>query len=689
MTEIDAMPSSNDVDRVTPSGDLVGTFLETFQAIALADRTSSALAKLIANTVGCTHTIILKYDTANATLDFEASHPKPLIPPTIYINTFNVGGTSSITSLIKGEIVSINLTEGDARFKSLSDFVSQEAVTCVPLMRGDNLVATLVLYNDLNASLTPASLNKIKQLRLLISTLIEMILQTKDLKNTVDEVEREAEIFSRIDEELSDTIELNYVFTMIKDWALRFTNADAAALMLYNNKTEALRIMSQYGFKTDTLTIDEDLPKDQGGIMLRVARQGLSEIVPDVRADNDYYALADGMLAQMTVPIKREEMVIGILTLLSRQINGFTDEHLDFTKRLSNRAGVAVDNARLFTETKRERERLSYILRNIADNVILVGLDHRIEMINSSALLAFHLSAEQSYVGTLLTDVITHSKLQMSYQDAMENDDTVTVELDLPNERTYHTTIEYHQGIGRIIVMQDITYFKETDRLKTELVATVSHDLKQPLAVMRGYLDLLKMTNKFDERSLNYVDNLNLAFRNMQQLIDDLLDIARIEAGLSLDLESVSLADVLNKVINNVTQPAEAKNLTLNVDIAPTLPLLSGDPKRLEQIFNNLVNNAVKYTAPEGVVTVYTEIRQDIIRIFVKDNGLGIGAEDQTKIFERFYRVRRPETDSIEGTGLGLAIVKSLVEAHDGKIDLKSVLGEGSTFRVTLPLLTS
>ncbi|MGB7340353.1 MAG: ATP-binding protein [Phototrophicaceae bacterium] len=687
MTETDAVPSSNNLNEVSPNPDPITAFLTQFQAINLADRTSAKLAQMIANAIGCTHTLILSYDKANATLDYSAAYPKPIAPPSISINTFNLDEQSPIATLIKGDLVSITTQANDTRLQSLNAFIKQDAVTLVPLMQNDTLLATLVLYNDLNKALTPAMLDTSERLRLLLTTLLEMILQSNDLKETVDHIEREAEIFSRIDEELNDTIELNYVFTMIKDWALRFTNADAAALSLYNSKTEALRIMSQYGFKPNTLMIDEELPKDQGGIMLRVARQGLSEIVHDITSDNDYYALADGMLTQMTVPIKREEKVIGVLTLLSRQINGFTDEHLDFTKRLSSRAGVAIDNARLFTETKREREKLSYILRNIADNVILVGLNHRIEMINSSSILAFHLSADQTYVGNLFTDVITHSKLQASYQEAVENDDTVTVELALPNERTYHTTISHHQGIGRIIVMQDITYFKETDRLKTELVATVSHDLKQPLAVMRGYLDLLNMTNKFDERSKRYIDNLNLAFHNMQQLIDDLLDIARIEAGLTLDLETVSLADVLNRSINNVQQPADAKKLTLEVDIAKSLPLLSGDPKRLEQIFNNLINNAVKYTAPEGHIKVYTEVRQDVIRVFIKDDGLGIGAEDQAKIFERFYRVRRPETDSIEGTGLGLAIVKSLVEAHDGKIDLKSVLGEGSTFRVTLPIL--
>ncbi len=570
--------------------------------------------------------------------------------------------------------------------ESFVSVVKAQSVILVPLKSGENLLAVIAFYNEPDAALPDIIQHKLRVLQPTLSLALEMLFQQLTIKRKVQEIQLESEIFSRIDAELNDTIEINYVFTMMKDWALRFTNADAAALALYESDSETLRVMSQYAFRDDVVKTGEELPPEQAGIMQRVARSGNSEIVPNVTADNDYYALAEAMHTQMTVPIKREEKVVGVLTLLSTKINGFTDEHLEFAKRLSSRAGVAVDNARLFAETKREREKLSNILRNIAENVIVVGLDHRIELINSSAVLAFQLAPDGDYIGKNFTQIFSNPQLQLAYQDAVEGDDTVSVELKLPNERDYYTSIEYHAGIGRIIVMQDITYFKETDRLKTELIGTVSHDLKQPLSVMRGYLDLLKMVNKFDEKSLKYTDNLNFAFNTMQQLIDDLLDIARIEAGLSLDLEDVSIKDVLTRSIRNNQQQAESKDIQMTINLPDTLPVISGDPKRLEQIFNNLISNAVKYTPPDGEVEIYAEVKQSVLRIFVKDTGMGIGAEDQAKIFERFYRVRRPETDSIEGTGLGLAIVKSLVEAHEGKVDIKSVIGTGSTFRVTLPL---
>jgi len=686
MTETETIDTQINTNAELSETELIQHFLNNFHKIDPGKRDETSLAKLVADTLGCSHVVVLFHDQENATLELRGRYPKVGEEQEIFVNTFNATDEEITGRLLKGEIVDYDKKPDEERLKNFTDVVSMNHVTMVPLRVEDKLRAVLACYNDPDAAITVTGRNTIKSLHPIMQTIADLLFQNVKLSTRIQEVEREAEIFSRIDEELNDTIELNYVFTMMKDWALRFTNADAAALALFDNESETLRIMSQYGFKPDSFIIDEELPQEQGGIMLRVARRGIPEIVPNVAADNDYFALADGMITQMSVPIKREEKVIGVLTLLSRTLNGFTDDHLEFTKRLSNRAGVAVDNARLFTETKREREKLSNILRNIADNVILVGLDHHIEMINSSAILAFHLSVDETYVGKSLTDVITHSKLQLAYQDAVENNDTVTAELDLPNGRTYHASIEYHVGIGRIIVMQDITYFKETDRLKTELVATVSHDLKQPLSVMRGYLDLLKMVNDFDEKSLKYVDNLNFAFQSMRQLIDDLLDIARIEAGLKLEMEDVVLLDILARAVRSNTQQAEAKSIKLESDLPASLPVFNGDPRRLEQVFNNLVSNAVKYTPPEGEVKVYVEVRHDNIRVFVKDNGMGIGAEDQAKIFERFYRVRRPETDSIEGTGLGLAIVKSLVEAHQGKIDLKSVLGDGSTFRVTLPL---
>lgn len=685
------MSESNPVKTENPETELLqlkehDIFNQKLFAASQSKDILGTLARTVAEQVDCSHAVLLKLNPEDANLEYLAASPKPIGIPQIFVSVHNAPDGSLIDKLLAGEQFYQIKADTDERLGSLIAFVGNFPFSLVPLFVSEALIGIAVLYDKFGKEITASKQALLNEIVPNLAIIMQLTIMQTQLQKEKEDVEREAEIFSRIDAELSDVIDLNYVFTMMKDWALRFTNADAAALLLYESKADVLRVMSQYGFREGGIVNGDELQPEQGGITKRVARTGKAEIVPDVMMDSDYYEMAEGIRTQMSVPIKREERVIGVLTLLSRRVNGFTEKNLEFVRRLANRAGVAVDNARLFAETKREREKLSYILRNIADNVIVLGLDHRIVLINASTILAFHLSAEEDYSGRMFADVIKHQKLHVAYQEAVASNEAISTEVELPNKRIYHTSIEYHQGIGRILVMQDITHFKETDRLKTELVATVSHDLKQPLSVMRGYLDLLDMVNDFDERSEGYIGNLNHAFNTMRQLIDDLLDIAKIEAGLNLEKEDVNLVEILSHAYRNSKPMAEKKSITLIVDLPEKLPAMSGDPARLEQIFNNLVGNAVKYTQNNGRVRVYTEVKQDFLRVFIEDNGMGIGPEDQAQIFERFYRVRRPETDNIEGTGLGLAIVKSLVEAHQGKIDLKSALGVGSTFRVMLPI---
>jgi signal transduction histidine kinase len=446
-----------------------------------------------------------------------------------------------------------------------------------------------------------------------------------------------------------------------------------------------LRLTANYGFELSPSEKEALIKNFSGGITHRVARTGRLEVIPDVSQDNDYIRVANNIKSQLAVPIMREDRVVAVMTLESKKLNGFTDSHIEFVQKLATRAAVAIDNARLFNETVREREKLSHILSNIADVVIVVGTDNKIVLINQSALAALRLYPDKSYTGQLFTEAIEHSGLLDVYRRAKELNEGLIEELTLFNERTYYTNLTIHEGIGWIIVLQDITPFKEMDKLKSELIATVSHDLKQPLSVMTGYLDLLEMKNVFDEQSANFVSMIDRSIKNMRQLIDDLLDLARIESGVELEFAPVPIKPLLEECVELARPAAQNKHMAVIVDLPDDLAAVRGERARLRQIFDNLISNAIKYTPPEGTVKIFAESRGITLRISVQDNGLGISPEDQAHIFDRFYRVRRPETDSIDGTGLGLAIVKTLVEAHHGKIGLESRLGEGSTFYVTLP----
>jgi signal transduction histidine kinase len=496
---------------------------------------------------------------------------------------------------------------------------------------------------------------------------------------------RELTILRQIDRELNDTIEPQHVFQMTLDWALRFTNAHAASIGLYDQETDEFRIITTYGY---------DIPQEQlalvrmqrGGIAQRVARSGYAELIPDVSLDKDFIRGASLTLSQMSVPVMREDRVIAVISVESRKINGFTEEHQDFVEKLAARAGVAIDNARLFDTTAREREKLSHILNTIADVVIAFGLDERLILMNPAAYAALRLYPHENYIGRRFDELLVDTDLLAVYQRAQASSDlSTTAEVVVPNGRTYHLNMTRQENVGWIIVMHDITPFKEMDLLKSELIATVSHDLKQPLAVMNGYIELLMMHRKLDETGIDFLEMVRKSIQSMRQLIDDLLDLAKIESGIRLDLQPVDVRELVGECVNSLQPAILSKAMHISTEITSDLPMLWADRARLQQILLNLISNAVKYTQPEGQVQVTAESRDAAIRIAIQDNGMGISPEDQTHIFERFFRVRRPETDSIEGTGLGLAIVKSLVEAHKGNITLESRLGEGTTFILSLP----
>lgn len=700
-TQVDKTTSQ--LDTTQPSAETMRTQvkrLETLQNFAISLGTTLELKALFPKLISKIGELVehkkvlvfvadeegagLKYGAAS--YDLAGKVDKNTLSEAVF-STYNGEKDPVIGPWLRDEMIDVTvatLTEGSqvhdlVRMFDLGDFFS------LPLVLNERLVGVIIIEPEKPEGVTD---DKRALFKVIAVTLAIAVENSRRYSKTVAELESnmfEMNILQQIDRELNDTIALDIVFRMTLDWALRFTNAHAALLALYDEEEDQLRIITHYGYDSDTEKLQTLRAGQNGGITLRVARTGRTEVTPDVTLDSDYIMVEPNIRAQMSIPVVREDRVVAIITLESKKLNGFEENHTEFVQKLATRAAVAIDNARLFTETEREKEKLSYILSNIGDVVIVVGVDDNIILINESAISALRLYSDKDYVGETIASVLEHTPLADAYRRAKTLDESNIEEVDLPNSRTYHCKISPHTGIGWIVVLQDITPFKEMDKLKSELIATVSHDLKQPLSVMTGYLDLLEMKNTFDEQSSNFVNMIDRSIRNMRQLIDDLLDLAKIESGIDLKLGPVQVANVIAECLEAVKPAAQNKSMTVTTDIPANLPPVRGEQARLRQIFENLISNAVKYTPPEGKVHVFAESRGLTIRISVKDDGLGIGPEDQAHIFDRFYRVRRPETDSIDGTGLGLAIVKTLVEAHHGKIGLESRLGEGSTFYVTLP----
>jgi signal transduction histidine kinase len=265
------------------------------------------------------------------------------------------------------------------------------------------------------------------------------------------------------------------------------------------------------------------------------------------------------------------------------------------------------------------------------------------------------------------------------------------VEVGVLGDRIYHATASSvmadGQVMGRVCVLSDITQYKELDALKSEFVSTVSHDLRSPLTLMRGYATMLDMVGELNEQQANYVEKIVTGIESMSFLVNNLLDLGRIEAGIGLQLEMVSVEEVTRQVCEALDLQAIHRQIDFTLDLpSGEIPSVEADRALLHQAIHNLVDNAIKYTNNGGKVTVSVMVKQNEVTWEVKDTGIGISPVDLPRVFERFYQPAGGQARQKRGSGLGLTIVKSIAERHGGSIRAESQLGKGSKFTLTIPL---
>ncbi len=404
------------------------------------------------------------------------------------------------------------------------------------------------------------------------------------------------------------------------------------------------------------------------------------------RAVLDVGLVSGKLQALLALPLRQESTYYGVLWLGYDRLHTFTQPEVNLLTTLAGQAVVAVTNARLFSAAEHERQRLSAILASTPDAVVVTGQAAEVLWLNPVAEATFELTG-RAVVGRPVAEALPHPKLkQMLLAEPQEGGQ----ELDLTSGRTLYASVSPIIGadgeiLGKVCVLRDVTHFKELDAMKSEFVATVSHDLRAPLTFMRGYATMLPMVGQLTDKQREFADKIILGIEQMTKLIDALLDLARIEQGVGLSREACPLGDIVGEIVESVTPHAINKGLNLTLEVQPGLPTFSGDPTLLRQAFMNLVDNAMKYTPAGGYVKVALMLDPDKFRLAVGDSGLGISPADQTRLFQKFFRVRQRGSTQTKGAGLGLAIVKSTVERHGGRVWVESKLGKGSTFYVDLP----
>jgi two-component system NtrC family sensor kinase len=488
-----------------------------------------------------------------------------------------------------------------------------------------------------------------------------------------------------IGKSVTAVLDLEQLLNRLVEAAVYIAGAEEGYLLLVDSESDELYVRAAQGVAEKTA---RNLRlRVQDSVAGRVVRTGEPMMLSGEQIKIETAFLVNALI---NVPIELHGRVIGVLGV-DNQVSKerFGQHELDMLSALAGYAAIAIENARLFGEREEEHRKLAAVLANTEDAVILVGEDDqdRVMLVNRAARQALGMDG-QEHEGPL-AQLADHETLLDLFRRAKKADQPTYDEISLPDGRTLNAHVTPIPGVGRVAVMQDITHLKELDRMKSEFVSTVSHDLRSPLTSIKGFADLLPVVGPLNEQQQGFLQKIQRGVETITELISDLLDLGRIEAGVNLEMEPCDLGDIAQKVIEEQCNHADLKGQSLRADIAPDLSPVLGSPLRLSQALSNLVNNAIKYTPERGEILVSVAEKEEQILTIVRDSGIGISPADLPYVFDKFYRVQSKETEDITGSGLGLSIVKSIVEKHRGRIWLRSQVGEGSTFSFVLPVLAA
>jgi two-component system NtrC family sensor kinase len=498
-------------------------------------------------------------------------------------------------------------------------------------------------------------------------------------KTSLDQPINSLEAIESIGRKVASLLDLDHVLASVVDAAVELCAAEEGSLLLLDESSGELYVRAERNFQQD-LVATFRLPVSDP-LAAQVLRTGqpllINEKTPrKIKTSFFVYSL-------LCVPLLVQDHAIGILEVDHRQSGKtFDDEQVTMLMALAGYAAIAIENARLYSHSEAERFRLESILTGIEEALVVVDHDRRLVLINRKACEAFGIT-EQNVIGKRVSDVFPASELLEILVDP-DHSGPSRIEVNLADGRVLNAQITALSEIGLVVTMQDITHLKELDRIKGDFVNTVSHDLRSPLTAILGYVELIGRVGPLNPQQREFIHRIEISVNNITALINDLLDLGRIETGFDVRKEVVPIAALIQYTVDGMKNRLSEKNQNLQLTVADDLPPVLGNPIRLRQMLSNLINNAIKYTPVGGTITVLAHAEAGQIILQFSDTGLGIPPADLPYVFDKFYRASNVPLDA-PGTGLGLAIVKSIVENHRGRVWVDSALGHGTSFTIVLP----
>jgi two-component system phosphate regulon sensor histidine kinase PhoR len=339
-----------------------------------------------------------------------------------------------------------------------------------------------------------------------------------------------------------------------------------------------------------------------------------------------------------------------------------------------------------------ERNLSSAILGSMVEGVAVVNASERLVFANPGFAEILSLDVPPQS-GRALVEVVRQTELIEAVRQVLKGEPRVEAEIvtGTLRQRFFAATVaSVHaaDASGAIIVLHDITELRKLERVRRDFVANVSHELRTPLTAIQGFSETL-LAGAIDDpqNRVRFLEIILEHSKRLARLTDDLLMLSKMDADrLNLEISRLSVSQFVESCVETTQRPATEKDLRVSINLAERIPDVAADRRRLAEILQNLLDNAIQYTPPGGQIMVSASADGDEVTFTVSDTGIGIPQADQPRIFERFYRVDVARSREVGGTGLGLAIAKHLVEVHGGRIWVDSEVGQGSQFHFTVPI---
>jgi signal transduction histidine kinase len=610
------------------------------------------------------------------------------------------------------ETLEIDDTRDDPRAQALAE-MGIGSLVCVPLIDGRRLLGTMTA-----AALAPGAFDarRMRMLHILSDQAILAISRTIQAE-TVKAQARELSALLDVAGALTGSLEPDQIFEHIVEGIRTVIHCEDAIIYSYEQHSDTLRMVTGLGARLDRLGGARIPLRDSRSIAAWVANNRRPRLFAPGAGMVGHVTemfLGGDKLSLICAPLISKDRLQGVI-MFGRQ-EPFRPTDLNTIVNLSNIIAATLENVSLYQTARAEREQQAAIYASASDAIAIVDDQQALLEVNDAfaalvgrpraellGQLSFEMLAERAASSCLLCD--PHGPLARALEDG-SSIPHLECAFDAPEsrgalegrahkQRLRHidfsvTPIAGPQGRRALLVGRDVTAAREMDQMKASFLSMISHELRGPLQIINGYLDLLLdgTVGAMSDDQHGFVQRSRAGSERLTALVDDLLLLSRRDAGqFTLNRQLVDLSQVIRDMVEEMQIVAADAQVRLTLQAPPTLPLIRADGPRIAQVARNLISNAIKFTPSGGSALVTVAPSEQEIVLRVADTGIGIPQEDQAKIFDRFYQsdAEAPRGQAA-GQGLGLAIVRIIVEGHDGTVSVESGPGEGSVFTARLPL---